>query len=255
MAMTSAQIKALLKIEHSQSIHGRKDLTTRTAVVLSRLGLARFTGGRRGAIEITEKGMARLESLRSSKIIPRCKHKFKFVGRRGRFEFYFRCRCGARRTRVPTKAEAVWCSARDREAKLDAKRGAHIHTLFHRFQSKFWDESAHQYKLRGYKFMVAVEQFARHNLSVVLCQCDDSAHTGSLIVLIPHETEDEYWGTTVVTIPQHDEPSEMFLYPHHLKGVLSALTGLAVRTEQKNKPRRKKHVWTPSWNNGKENYE
>jgi len=99
-------------------------------------------------------------------------------------------------------------------------------------------------RLSGYPAMKAAEKFAAKHPSVKLVRCDDGGHSSSLIVFIPHETKDHYWGTTVVCVPQNagPEPLEMFCYPGHLDDLFAALRELQRHERTVNK-RQKKPMW------------
>jgi len=98
-----------------------------------------------------------------------------------------------------------------------------LHKLWHKFSRQFKIDD-NKWKLGGWKFIKAAEKFTEKNPEVVITRCDDACFTGSVLVLIPHATEKRIMGITVVVIPQNSGyPTEIFLYPHHTKDLISAL--------------------------------
>lgn len=92
------------------------------------------------------------------------------------------------------------------------------------------EESKRKYKqvnfneVVGYQALARMDKFSRENPDIITVGCDDSFHSGSTLYLIPHKTEEEYWGTSVLYIPQNGGDRNLFfLYPCHLKELLKAL--------------------------------
>jgi hypothetical protein len=79
------------------------------------------------------------------------------------------------------------------------------------------------FKYSGCEMMDQMRKFARRHSEVVLCHCDDDSHCGSMMAFIPHRSKKEYWGTTVVCIPQYGKVSELFFYPGHAVAIEKAL--------------------------------
>lgn len=101
------------------------------------------------------------------------------------------------------------------------KESALLHRASHKFSDKFYDHKKRQWKLSGYKFMEAVRKYAKRNKDIDVFWCDDNHHASSNIVLIHHQTPDQYWGTTVLVISQFGNPPvDFFLYPGHTEGLL-----------------------------------
>lgn len=48
-------------------------------------------------------------------------------------------------------------------------------------------------------------------LNIDVSPCDTEWHTAAMLVYIPHENEEEMWGTTVLYITQESPPVEFFL--------------------------------------------
>lgn len=104
---------------------------------------------------------------------------------------------------------------------------AKLHTLWHSFTKRFYNKEGTAYLYRGFDFMERVQRFAQRHEEIILIGCDDSNHTSSLIVLIPHQHEGEYWGTTVVCIPQTGgDPIDLFFYDHNVNDMLVALRAI-----------------------------
>ena len=96
------------------------------------------------------------------------------------------------------------------------------------------------FKYEGFQMMTRMRIFAKKHPDIVLCGCDDSGHCGSLIAFIPHRTEREFWGTTVVTIPQFGRVEELFFYPGHAIAVEKALAVFNKEWRAKNKAQKAK---------------
>lgn len=147
--------------------------------------------------------------------------------------FFFICKCGWRLDRRATNREKI---AVTKEARGFVRRTREMHKLGWLYQKQFLDKKQ-EFKLKGYPLMQKLERFATAHPEVILLRCDDSWHAGSSIMLIPHETKTEYWGTTVVVAPQcKGKPEEIFLYPSHATAFHKALTTIV------NKQRKKKSI-------------
>jgi len=58
-------------------------------------------------------------------------------------------------------------------------------------------------QLIGYECQERIEEYAKtHKDEIVIIYCDDNYYTLSILVLIPHKSKKEYWGTTVIFVPQ-----------------------------------------------------
>ena len=85
-------------------------------------------------------------------------------------------------------------------------------------------------KAIGYDAICRMDKFVKKNPDVIDVRCDDSVHAGSDLYLIPHENKDEYWGTTVLFIPQcTNVQNEFFLYPNHLNKLIEELKKIQQR--------------------------
>ena len=81
--------------------------------------------------------------------------------------------------------------------------------------------------------MCAVERWVTKYPSIKVVHCDDYCHAGASLVLVPHEKEDEYWGTTIVFLQQFGPPCEFFLYPWHHESLLKELMQIQKRIKEK----------------------
>jgi len=101
------------------------------------------------------------------------------------------------------------------------------------------------WKFSGYEMMRQVEKFAKKHPEVVICHCDDSYHAGSMVAFIPHRAKEEYWGTTVVSIPQctGEPPLEMFFYPGHALEIEKALHAFNQEYRKKAKTAKREGYW------------
>lgn len=144
----------------------------------------------------------------------KCKHNWKAFNYCGN-NVGFRCStCEEMKSRPMNKAEKYMLKRQEQAAAADP-----IHKIYHDFLKKCGDS-----KLRGYDLMKLVEKWAKKFPTVDIVSCDDDYHMGSYLVVIPHENTSEYWGTTIVFIPQNGkDPSTFFLYPGHAKEFLKVI--------------------------------
>ena len=185
------------------------------------------------------------------------------------------CSCGERKERIPTdeeKAEieesfSTWTSEVPWE---------NVHHVYHEFVRKFyayetidrgwvipgtkktakWKIRA-GYKLSGYALMKAVGKWAEAwPEDVFSAGVDDSSHMGSDLFFIAHRTATNYFGTTVIYIPQDgNTTTEFFMYPGHREEIMETLlrvkalektTNKAFREHRKLHPRNPKKPWLSS---------
>ena len=152
------------------------------------------------------------------------RHRFRYIGHiTNGSSVLFRCSCGERRERKPTKAE--WKHLKPRSSLTDIDR---IHKVAHRFSKLFKVDStspSSKWKYKGYDLMVRVRRWAKRQPegAVRIVSCDDNVFAGALMLFIEHKGESRYMGTTVVVISQFDPPYEFFLYPGHTKALQEAL--------------------------------
>lgn len=157
----------------------------------------------------------------------KCKHSFRvqsfcYPSKENKYpDITFKCRkCGFYKTRKMTEKESQKYNKERIEQDKEIKQ---IHKLWWKFSKKFGDD-LNGWKYKGYDFICRVEKFAKTNKEIIITRCDDSGHTGSILVLIPHKGFKTYMGTTVIYIPQcFGSPSEFFLYPHHKSDLIAKL--------------------------------
>jgi hypothetical protein len=192
----------------------------------------------------------------------KCNHKKRQVLVVGGQNKIIKCNTCEKRWEVPFNAEEkrLWLE----RTKKEDQRLKDIHALGWAFHKAFYRykkvrmplrearlyKSEYQlshdgWKYSGYKMMKQIEKFAKKHPDVILLSCDDSYNAGSMIVLIPHRSKEEYWGTTVVSIPQctGEPPLEMFLYPGHAMEIERALHIVNQESRQKQKTTKKKDYW------------
>lgn len=148
-----------------------------------------------------------------------------------RSTLYFRCTetCGYLMWRPASPREQKIVQ---RDAEVEMRRMKEMHKLGWAYQKEFLKND--EFKYEGMEMLDRMERFAKKNPQVTLLRCDDSFHCSSNIALIPHENRKEYWGTTVVIMPQcHGHPEEIFLYPNHAIELHKAL-GKIVKKQAKN---------------------
>lgn len=150
-----------------------------------------------------------------------CNHNWKLLGTSMKNKS-FRCTlCDEIKYEPLTKKEMV--SHINKNNKM-LKHSMEMHAVYHKFVKKFKIFTANEggkWRWEGYTMMRMIENYIKRNKEIKLAWCDDSTHCGSCLVLIPHKSRSEYWGTTVVYIPQYgDKPVQLFLYPGHLDGLM-----------------------------------
>jgi len=141
----------------------------------------------------------------------------------------FQCDCGFSQCQSATPSETRAYKQYDKASHEYSKS---LHSIYHNFARKFMlGDMTQIFKVGGYALMCRVEKWAEKFPTVKCIHCDDSVHAGSLMVLIPHETKEEYWGTTVVFIPQctGEPPTSLFLYPNHHHNLISELINIRRR--------------------------
>lgn len=159
------------------------------------------------------------------------KHKMVFSSHGGKpMMLGFNCSCGLRIERPSTKREENWLK---QDWNLLNKRAAIMHALGWDFQKRFIKPDR-TFKYTGYDLICRMERWAAKNPTVRECSVDDDIHAGARLFFIPHETSDEYWGTTVVYVYQFGPPTQFFLYPDHWDDLLPILKEIKSRTFKKN---------------------
>lgn len=126
------------------------------------------------------------------------------------------CGCGQQRVRETTAEER-------RQMDEDWKAAGRLHTLWHKFCHKFGGPD--EWKKEGYDLSNSVTEWAiKRHPEILVTRCDDTYFSSSDIVLIPHQNESEFMGTTFLYIPQNSgTPATGFLYPNHIVGLIEAL--------------------------------
>ncbi len=87
--------------------------------------------------------------------------------------------------------------------------------------------------------MKVVEDYATsHPDHVYLSGVDDTYFTSSDLVLVTHEAEGRFMGTTVILVTQCDgqPPAQFFLYPGHADGLMQNLAHIKVREAKQKVP-------------------
>lgn len=128
--------------------------------------------------------------------------------------------------------------------KLDNKVSK-IHRIHNDFMNKFqkyrpkktkYEPDHHGYVWRwiGYDLMERVKKWAKkHRKHVEIVHCDDDLFASSDLVIIQNKWRKEYFGTTVIYIPQctTELPIKFFLYPHHQRNLIKALQKIKLGDE------------------------
>lgn len=118
-----------------------------------------------------------------------------------------------------------------------------LNEAYHAFMKKFKKYSRDgtvTWRWTGYQLMEKVREWVEEGTfgpQIAYMRCDDDANCSSDLLIIRHRNYKEYWGTTVVFLPQHTDPTVFFLYPHHLDALVRELTAIQ-RLEKRMKCRR-----------------
>lgn len=134
--------------------------------------------------------------------------------------------CGEERERKPTKQEQEkhtrWIKQLDK-----------THSLYHKVVERLKN-------LEGEKAIEEAEKLEKkYEGHVQLVPCDDDAHASSGLLLVDHENDDHYWGTSVIYLPQVMGKREtFFLYPHHRNWLMNALKTIKKKEEAHGKKKR-----------------
>lgn len=92
-----------------------------------------------------------------------------------------------------------------------------------------------EWKAKGYKAIQAAEKFVSKTPGTYEVRCDDDIFAGSSLIVIPHETRKKYMGASVTYIPQctGENPTTLFLYPHHVNHLMKVLKKLQKKAKKK----------------------
>lgn len=95
----------------------------------------------------------------------------------------------------------------------------------------------------GYEAMELISNIIKKLPSIKEVRVDDDVHANSRLYLIPHETKTEYWGTTVMFVPQCTKTQNMFfLYPENLDNLISELKQIQKRQKADKKYQKIKRI-------------
>lgn len=158
--------------------------------------------------------------------LTKCKHAFKKHSYNFKKMTFCCTKCNTLKSRKTTEKEKQII---DREWHRREKRAAVMHKDWWDFVDKFGaNDNCTKWKKRGYKLMTEVRDFAKTHRSIKTVTCDDASHATSELVLIPHKTRSEYWGTSIVVIPQctGEDPTVFFLYPENLENLRNTLSSI-----------------------------
>jgi hypothetical protein len=146
-------------------------------------------------------------------------------------EMAFRCNCGEQVSRPGLASECK--IIRERGKRMNAN-SLKLFKIWHGFLEKFCPCGAagRQWKWEGHELIQEVTKWAKKHPTVLITRCDDDCACGSRLVLIPCESAREYWGTSMVFIPQNGHPAVIHLYPGHQTELLDALKQQALRFKE-----------------------
>jgi len=159
-----------------------------------------------------------------------CEHQWRWIGSHGSNVIFACIDCKLRIERPATELEREIINS-DNDVG-----GLNVHSVWHEFCAEFSDKRGDGWRLSGYDFMEAIEEYAKTHPDIKVIGCDDLMHMSSDIVLIPHKSDGSYWGTTVLYIAQcgGEPPVCFFLYPSHNTDLITALLGLEAEARVRN---------------------
>lgn len=89
-------------------------------------------------------------------------------------------------------------------------------------------------ELAGYEDIVLMDKFCKDHPDVIKVHVDDAHHCNSYCYLVPHESDDDYMGTTVLFIPQCcGVINRFFLYPNDHRQMYHAMLELERKFKEK----------------------
>ena len=144
-----------------------------------------------------------------------CIHKFDvycYMGWKPLTQVVERCIfCHEERTRKPTKAEQTVNTLR-------LKQCDKLHTVYHTVYKRLDG-------LDGFDAIEEAEKIAnKYKGHVQYVGCDDDVHASSALLLVDHESNDKYMGTSVIYLPQCEGTrATFFLYPGDRDELMTAL--------------------------------
>lgn len=157
------------------------------------------------------------------------KHQHKWVASHysgyRRCKITFRCSCKAQFERAMTKVEQRFYSSNFDSLKRPP-REKDVHAVWHDFVRRFRPGDDRKWKDVGYSLMEKVRRWAsKYPDDVRLSHVDDEFFSNSMFILVEHQAEAQYMGTSVVYIPQctGENPIVFFLYPGDRKQLISEL--------------------------------
>lgn len=99
-----------------------------------------------------------------------------------------------------------------------------IHRTWWDFSRFLKDTYGELSELAGDHVIDGIEHYAEKHPEIKVVPCDDTHHSSSILVLVPHPT----MGITIIFVPQlTTENNQFFLYPNHLRALMHELTEMA----------------------------
>lgn len=153
-----------------------------------------------------------------------------------------RCACGLLKKRKASKEETAKFNAATKKMFAQSKA---LHTLWHGLAKEFTEN--YEWKLKGWDLIEELEKYKVEHPRVRMVRVDDSVHSNSELVLVPHSYDtpklgSHYMGTTVLYVAQcaGDLPVSFFLYPGHLRNLIENLQEIEKEQAELNSRKREK---------------
>lgn len=109
-----------------------------------------------------------------------------------------------------------------------------IHTLWWKLSDYLEGHDKNMDHLAGYEDMQLMDKFCKENPGIIRVHVDDAHHCNSYLYIVPHESEKEYMGSSVIFVPQCcGINNQFFLYPSDVKGLYRALKVLHKKFQEK----------------------
>ena len=117
--------------------------------------------------------------------------------------------------------------------KLSESFFKHLQKKYYKLEHKInlnWQSSKRKYrtydgtKVYGHGAMQHIEKFVNKHPGIKIAWCDDDVHATSRLVFIPHRTNKDWMGVTVLFVPQCTNiQNKFFLYPEHVNDLIKTL--------------------------------
>lgn len=178
------------------------------------------------------------------------KHRWKLVSL-SKNEGTWKCSCGEHRNRKWTPHEQKQHVIPHIDEMFNPLPQKNVHRFWHPFAK--WLNGLCERK-SSYDVMQAIEGYAKRKpeSGIMITDVDDDAFASSNLVIMPHQSDYEYMGASVIFVPQctGEKPIKFFMYPSHVDGLMRVLKKLQKLAKKKRK-KKSRSVWNLAWRSQK----